>query len=389
MLGQIAGRELLAKDFCMPKNRVAVERRGAMLVLVAFCLPLCIAMAAFAVDAAWMQLVRTELRSATDAASRAGAKELSLAQSEAAARAKALETARRNLVAGDPLVLRGGNVEFGTSEQTSDTSRFRFVPGGDRPNAVRVTGERTSGSPSGAVNLLFAGVLGVRQFEPQQLATATILDRDVCLVVDRSGSMMSSLGGGRGGGGSECDRPSGNSRWAALDRAVNVFLSELDKTTTDEHVALVSYSSDIEQCRFRYNESDVNSDLVKDYAVIRGEMSQIGRRPLAGFTAISAGIDDGVRVLTGRQSRRLAAHTMVLLTDGLQNRGRPAVNAARDAAREDIVIHTVTFSNEADERSMRDVAEATGGQHFHAPSGEELIRIFEEIARTLPVLQTE
>jgi hypothetical protein len=38
---------------------------------------------------------------------------------------------------------------------------------------------------------------------------------------------------------------------------------------------------------------------------------------------------------------------------------------------------------------MRDVAAATGGKHFHAPSGEELLRIFEEIARTLPVLQTE
>ena len=51
-----------------------------MLVLIAVCLPLCIIMAAFAVDVAWMQLVRTELRTATDAAARAGAKELSLSQ---------------------------------------------------------------------------------------------------------------------------------------------------------------------------------------------------------------------------------------------------------------------------------------------------------------------
>jgi hypothetical protein len=118
-------------------------------------------------------------------------------------------------------------------------------------------------------------------------------------------------------------------------------------------------------------------------------MNRIGSRHIGGFTAISAGIDDGVRVLTGSKARRLAAHTMILLTDGLQNRGRPAVNAARDAARRDIVIHTITFSSEADQRSMRDVAAATGGKHFHAPSGEELLRIFEEIARTLPVLQTE
>ena len=47
------------------------DRRGAMMVLIAICLPLCIIMAAFAIDVAWMQLVRTELRTSTDAAARA------------------------------------------------------------------------------------------------------------------------------------------------------------------------------------------------------------------------------------------------------------------------------------------------------------------------------
>ena len=60
-------------------------------------------MAAFAVDVAWMQLVRTELRTSTDAAARAGAKELSLKQDQNAAQKKAKQAARRNLVAGDPL----------------------------------------------------------------------------------------------------------------------------------------------------------------------------------------------------------------------------------------------------------------------------------------------
>ena len=54
------------------------RRQGAMLVLITVALSLVIIMAAFAVDVAWMQLVSTELRTATDAASRAGAKTLSL-----------------------------------------------------------------------------------------------------------------------------------------------------------------------------------------------------------------------------------------------------------------------------------------------------------------------
>ena len=57
-----------------------------MMVLIAICLPLLVIMAAIAVDVAWMQLARTELRIATDSAARAGAKELSLKQSESAAR---------------------------------------------------------------------------------------------------------------------------------------------------------------------------------------------------------------------------------------------------------------------------------------------------------------
>jgi Mg-chelatase subunit ChlD len=360
-----------------------------MLVLVAVCLPLCIIMAAFAVDAAWMQLVRTELRSATDAASRAGAKQLSLAQSEPAARAKAMETARRNSVAGEPLVLRSGDVEFGVSEQTSDTSRFRFVPGGEQPNAVRVTGDRTSGSASGAVNLLFAGVLGVRQFEPQQIATATILDRDVCLVVDRSGSMMQSLTGG-GTPSGNCDRPHPTlSRWGALSIAVEAFLVELEDTLAEEQVALVSYSSNTRECGRDYKISEINSNLVVDYAVIRSEMGRIGSGPVKGRTAISAGIDDGIQVLTGRETRPFAVRTMILMTDGIHNLGPEPVLSARVAAGRDIVIHTITFSSDADIARMRAVAAATGGKHFHAPSARELVRIFEEIARTLPVLQTE
>ena len=53
------------------------------------------------------------------------------------------------------------------------------------------------------------------------------------------------------------------------------------------------------------------------------------------------------------------------------------------------MIHTITFSNDADIKRMQDVADATGGRHFHAPTAEDLARIFKEIASTLPVLLTD
>src|SRR6476469_2755145 len=114
---------------CSMKTRQD-SRRGAMMVLIAVCLPLCIIMAAFAVDVAWMQLVRTELRTSTDAAARAGAKQLSLAQDTTSARKMAKAVAKRNLVAGDPLLLADSDIQFGVSKQANDASRFKFSAGG-------------------------------------------------------------------------------------------------------------------------------------------------------------------------------------------------------------------------------------------------------------------
>jgi Ca-activated chloride channel homolog len=371
------------------KNRTN-NRRGAMLVLIAVCLPLCVIMAAFAIDVAWMQLVRTELRTSTDAAARAGAKQLSLSQSTAAAQAAAKDAATRNKVAGDPLLLKNSDIEFGVSKQPTETSRFNFTPGGKTPNAVRVNGQRTRKSLAGPVDLLFAGVLGVREFEPTETATSTQLDRDICLVVDRSGSMMWQLTNSQlPPGAPDCGPPDPTrSRWGALNIALEAFLVELDKTGQDEHVALCSYSSDTKECGFTYHISDINSDLVGDYGVIRQVMSDLSSRPVKGRTAISAGIDEGIKVLTGKKIRPFAVKTMIVMTDGIHNLGPEPVLSAQNAAKKDIVIHTITFSNDADIKRMQDVAAATGGRHFHAPTAEDLARIFKEIASTLPVMLT-
>jgi Ca-activated chloride channel homolog len=360
-----------------------------MLVLVAVCLPLFIIMAAFAVDVAWMQLTRTELRTATDAASRAGAKTLSLVQSEDAARASAKDAALRNRVANTPLLITDREIEVGVGTQSRTDSRFVFRSGGTQLNAVRVTGKRTASSAAGPVALFLGRVMGVTHFEPQHVATSTQLDRDICLVVDRSGSMMESLTGGNVPGGA-CNPPHPTlSRWGALNTAVAGFLAELDKTAQREQCGMASYSSAGSGCGLTFTTSDVNSELEFEYSKIRGEMARLSSQPVQGFTAISAGIDNGVRVLTSRRVRPFAVRTMVLMTDGRHNTGREPILSAREAAEKNITIHTVTFSSEADFARMRAVADATGGTHFHAPDAASLERIFRQIAATLPVMLTE
>lgn len=369
-------------------RRSRALRQGAMLVLIAITLPLVVIMAAFAIDVAWMQLVRTELRTATDAASRAGAKTLSLRQSVDAGRAAAKDTAQRNSVAGQPLSLRDSEIEFGTGRQSTSTSRFNFTSGGSLLNSVRVTGNRTADSLDGPVSLFLGRVMGIDSFEPTQIATSTQLDRDICLVVDRSGSMMERVSGS-GLAGPTCGPPARNSRWAALHAAVGGFLDELNRTPQLEQCALVTYSSAGNECGITFTTSDINVDLTMNYSPITNEMNRLSSRPVKGFTAISAGLDNGVRVLTSNRTRPFALKSIVLMTDGLHNSGREPILSAQEAAAMNIAINTVTFSDDADIRRMRAVAEATGGRHFHAPDARALETIFREIASTLPVLTTE
>jgi Ca-activated chloride channel family protein len=128
---------------------------------------------------------------------------------------------------------------------------------------------------------------------------------------------------------------------------------------------------------------------VSNYDAIRTVMKTLSSKPVKGSTAISAGIDDGIKVLTGKKIRPFAVKTMIVMTDGIHNLGPEPVLSARNAAKKDIVIHTITFSDDADIKRMEDVAAATGGRHFHAPTAEDLARIFKEIASTLPVMLTQ
>lgn len=360
-----------------------------MLLLIAICFPLFLIMAAFAVDVAWMQLTRTELRTATDAASRAGAKTLSLQQNEADARAAAKDAASRNRVATAPLVLQDADIEIGLGAQAGPNARFIFQPGGAQLNAVRVTGNRTTGSAGGPVALFLGHVMGVPHFEPSHVATSTQLDRDICLVVDRSGSMMRDLVSQNVPGGN-CNPPHPTlSRWGSLTFAVDGFVAELRNTLQLEQCGLVSYSSAGMGCGYSFTTSDINADLEFDYQIIIDAMADISSRPVQGYTSISAGIDNGILVLAGANSRPFAVRTMVLMTDGRHNRGAEPVLSAQAAALEDITIHTVTFSDEADFPRMQAVADATGGQHYHAPDAAALVQIFRDIAATLPVMLTE
>lgn len=377
--------------------RHRAARRGAMVVLIAVMLAAFLIVAGMAMNVAYMQLTRTQLRTATDAAAKAAVEALQRTQSVASARTAARDVAALNAVAGVGLTLTDSQIVFGGTVQQSDGS-WAFTPGATPSNAARVTGSRTGSSANGGITMFFGSMLGRTYFEPQMTAVASQVDRDICLVLDRSGSMAFDLSGVDWQYPSPYTYPSAYcmaphptlSRWAFADAATRVFLAECEATTQTEQIALVSYASGGNWCSQRYSASTINSELTTNYTTLTTALSAITNNAIPGGTSISSGIDTGVTVLTRAGfARSFALKTMVVMTDGIHNSGRPPLNAARDAAAQNITIHTVTYSTDADQTAMKAVAAAAGGQHFHAPDGTQLREIFREIAATLPVVLTE
>ncbi len=89
------------------------------------------------------------------------------------------------------------------------------------------------------------------------------------------------------------------------------------------------------------------------------------------------------------RSRVFVERTMIVLTDGIQNRGRPARLAAADEAANGTVIHAITFGRDADRRAMQEVARVGNGRYFHAIDNAQLAQVFREIALTLSTIITE
>lgn len=399
--------------------------------MMAILLPVLALLAAFTINAAQMQLTRTELMVATDAAARAGGRAFSEMQTVAAAKTAAVTTAAMNDVYGDPLQLQqddGANeIEFGLTTQPDGLlGRYYFqkiptsaVEAGEIASAVRVRGRRESGSLSGQVPLIIPGLLNLSDFSTVQNSVAMQVDRDISLVLDRSGSMddidfdwpsgtspwytstknagvsAGLLGqyhnGGyyyRSGVDSVTYRqwvweehyglgPAPTNAWQDLVAAVEAFLGVLDTTSQEEQVSIASYSSS----------ATLDTYLEKDFTIIRDTVDSLNT---GGNTAIGRGMQEGIQALLDSAARPFAAKTMVVMTDGMHNRGiDPDDVAVNLMASYNLTIHTVTFGENADEELMADVAAIGGGKHYHADDGAELVAIFEEIANNLPTILTE
>jgi len=404
MLPTTAHRANARRNLRSVQHGLRRDRRGAVLVLFAILIVVIFAMIAFAVDVAYMQLIRAELRAATDAATKAGALELRLTDGNgSAALTAAIATAARNTVGGKGLTLNGSEIELGRSEYSGDGT-YRFVAGRTPFTSMRINSNLTPTSAMGSVRLFFGNMMGTSSFNPQQIATASQLEQEVVLCLDRSHSMCFDMSGvdwsyppsqGR------LRNPvTGNpdptlSRWAVLNSAVDTFISILQSQRTQPKVGLVTWGSTIGTNTAEYRltgrtEVAVARDAVlsTNYSNIQNTLDNRSRNPILGGTNMSAGLDDAIAMLKEPGVSTLANRIVVLMTDGEWNQGRDPILAANDAAAAGVIIHTIGMLND-DQATLQQIATITGGEYIYAANDTELEEAFRKIARMLPVALTE
>jgi len=399
-------------------------RKGAVAALVALLIAALFAMGAMAINLAYIQLARAELMVATDASARAGGRAMSFYQDAEQAKQAAQITAALNTVAGETLRLSledsHNQIEFGDSDENPNSDRYRFnkvqtaalIGGGAEADSVRITGAIDD------VPYLFPTFNDRSTFNVGYQSVAMQVDRDIALVLDRSGSMdwkdynwpqgispwsSASLTVGVQNGlltqrngnyyyapgvnstiyqdhlwAEEYELgPTPNTPWEDLVLAVEVFLDVLEGTDQQELVSLATYSST----------ATLDMELEDDYDLILEELSD---RSPAGSTAIGDGLSTAIPSLLGAFARPFAAKTIIVMTDGIHNRGTdPETVATNIVAANDVTIHSVTFTGGADIARMQAVANIGGGSHYHAATGQQLVEVFEEIANNLPTIMTK
>ena len=193
---------------------------------------------------------------------------------------------------------------------------------------------------------------------------------DIVLAVDISGSMLA--------------------RDFTPDRleAAKAVASKFVNARNHDRIGLVVFSG----------ESFTQCPLTTDHAVVINLLNELKSGMIEDGTAIGLGLANAVNRLKDSQSK---SKVIILLTDGVNNRGAIAPQTAAELAKTfGIRVYTIgvgTYGNapypvqtpfgiqmqqmpvEIDETSLISIADLTGGRYFRADDNEKLASIYEEI----------
>lgn len=375
-------------DSNRPMNKFSPSRKGVLVVLFAIVLPVMIVILGFTIDYANIQRVRNEIRVVADLAAKAATAKLAETQDPDQAVIAAQQVASANYVGGEPMELDPSDILFGHSIQTAGGS-FNFHEGLNPFNSVKINANRSASQGKG-VNLFFGSLYGRDEISLEQTATAAFRNVDIMLVLDRSGSMKWKTVGNMTPeelADIACKKPNPNSRWSSLNDAIGVFLTTLENSPIQEKVGLATFASDYSgYCGGKTTyKSTLDQSMTASMPLIQQAMDHYNKEVWDGGTNIHAGLHEGRLHLQANKTPG-AEHFIIVLTDGVYNDGPAPFDEATLCQEAGITVHTITFSDQANQQDMITTAKNGGGTHHHADSEDELKRVFEKIAGTFAIL---
>lgn len=170
------------------KRRVHSDRKGAVLVLFVVMLPVLIILSAVAINLAKVELVRTELQIGTDLSTRAGGTVWTRTGQIAPAVYFAKVAGSLNEVQNTPLIIADSDIAFGNNLERANggTGRFVFTERDPAANPDIITAIEVDRSVDAG---LFFEISEINSITTNASSVTSQVDRDIALVVDRSGSM--------------------------------------------------------------------------------------------------------------------------------------------------------------------------------------------------------
>ncbi len=396
--------------------RRPIVRRGAAAILILVMLAVFVTLAAITIDYSYMQLVRTELRAATDAAAKAGAEALGRMQDVTSAKQEAIRYAAANKVGGRPFAIAMNDLDIGKVVRNSN-GRWNFQLNGTPPNAMRVNARTGGNAAQASVPLFFGQVLGQSTFSPSYQATAGQQDVEVCLCLDRSGSMLFDMSGNDYSYPPFNPRLSTftawgtvwhnhlspphpvNSRWAILASAVRLFFEEAALSSPQPRASLVTWASNYQMpispnTNFLESKIDVSLPSTSSFNFTTNKQSILSAvdaktvLPMMGGTNLSAGLTQAISVLLGANSNPFSSKVIILLTDGEWNLGVDPVTVAATAHNAGIIVHCISMLT-VSQATLQQVATIANGRYYSTSKEVQLRAAFQELARSLPVVLTD
>ena len=378
-----------------PKIKNMRSQNGAFMVLATISMSILITIMGSMFDTAWIYRCKGELQNTADSLAVLGAKRM-IADGVDSATYEILGKASEFKIGRKNTSLASTDIRFG--HYNAETGEFyeSSIDG----NSLEIIVRRTVGSPSGPIPLFFMNIFGRKYINMTARAYASSSSLDIMLVTDKSGSMENDTqcakweDKSKGKGKNKDDSPKCKT-WGPeqpMTDAKNAAINFLDYLRPDfDRAGFISYS----------DKPSKREKLTDKFHHLVNKINSVNP---GGWTNIGGAIEE-TRKEYKDHGRQISAKIIILLSDGEANcykkkgscgsswyyrtKGNQYAKDQSDkAATEGIIIYSISLGSGVDRTLMKYIAAQTGGHEYYAPSGAELIQVYEEIAKDMPVKLT-